>query len=146
MFRVPQKLKNSDFRSTGSMAETLNPPMSFMFPGNLPEQKFKDKKVDDGRLPFSQKVHTNNVLQNLLRPDLTFRIHKHILESDDHAFNSDECKTDCCKQSDHFQRFTVDDNCNNVPLDFSIENPPKLSPEKRRDHLHLLKRRKSRAR
>ena len=31
------------------------------------------------------------VLQKLLQPAMTIGIHRHILESDDHAFNSDEC-------------------------------------------------------
>jgi hypothetical protein len=84
------------------------------------------------------------VLQKLIRPDLTFEIHKHIVESDDHAFNADECNIECCKQNGLHK--SLDDNCNETTQEFSMDNPPKLSAEKRRDHLHLLRRRKSRAR
>ena len=74
------------------------------------------------------------ILPKLLEPALAFQMHQKIIESDDHAFNSDECDLECCHLAKRQQQ------------KFSMENPPKLSAEKRRDHLHLLRRRKSRAR
>ena len=80
------------------------------------------------------------VLQKLLQPAMTFGIQ--MVESDDHAFNSDECDLDCCK----YHKMEQTGNGRPEVEKYSMENPPKLSAEKRRDHLHLLRRRKSRAR
>ncbi len=67
-----------------------------------------------------------HVVQRLL-PDVNLA--KHIVNSDDHAFTSlDECCPD----------LNNNNNNNNVI--------PKLTAERRRDHLHLMRRRKSRAR
>ncbi len=56
---------------------------------------------------------------------------------------------ECCKQRVMLEKqqslSLVDENANETAM-YSMENPPKLSAEKRRDHLHLLRRRKSRAR
>ena len=67
---------------------------------------------------------------------------------------------DCCKHRvlQANQQKYIDQNGNEASITdqigsetpsmmlYSMENPPKLSAEKRRDHLHLLRRRKSRAR
>ena len=61
-------------------------------------------------------------------------------------------RQECCKQRVLLEKqqslLLVDENANETPsmMLYSMENPPKLSAEKRRDHLHLLRRRKSRAR
>lgn len=61
-----------------------------------------------------------HVVQRLL-PDVSLA--RHIVDSDDHAFAS------------------VDECCHDLN-----NNVPKLTAERRRDHLHLMRRRKSRAR
>jgi hypothetical protein len=86
-------------------------------------------------LPSPTKSRDYRVLPKLLEPAMTFRMHRQLVESDDHAFNSDECDLAGCRAA----------KCR-APQSYSMENPPKLSAEKRRDHLHLLRRRKSRAR
>ena len=63
------------------------------------------------------------VVQRLL-PDVSLA--RHIVDSDDHAFAFSEC---CQHHSD----------LNNNAV-------PKMSAERRRDHLHMMRRRKSRAR
>lgn len=137
------------------------------------------------------------VIQKFL-PSATLDIHRHIVETDDHAFNEDEC--DCMRFDVEDHDLGVDANnndlddllrawddppdeglpsdevhggprqhhhhrhhsyynlvsvgerrkrwLNQLASDFEAEssNLPKMSPERRRDHLHLLRRRKSRAR
>ena len=61
------------------------------------------------------------VVQRLL-PDVSLA--RHIVDSDDHAFDS---FAECCH-------------------DLNNNSAPKMSAERRRDHLHLMRRRKSRAR
>ena len=61
------------------------------------------------------------VVQRLL-PDVSLA--RHIVDSDDHAFDS---VAECCH-------------------DLNNNSAPKMSAERRRDHLHLMRRRKSRAR
>ena len=98
------------------------------------------KTPDPGRIPPAKKF---NVIQKFL-PDATIGIHRQIVDTDDHAFNQLECNCQHCDDQHSYYNLEDDPNNNNKLPDLS--NPPKLSVAKRRDHLHLLKRRKSRAR
>jgi hypothetical protein len=99
----------------------------------------------EGELSLLKSRGTDyRVLQKLLQPGMTFGIQ--MVESDDHAFNSDECNLENCKYHKLDQNGNEHGGGRPEVEKYSMENPPKLSAEKRRDHLHLLRRRKSRAR
>ena len=70
------------------------------------------------------------VVQRLL-PDVSLA--RHIVDSDDHAFAFSEC-------CNHHHSSDLNNNSSHQSV------LPKMSAERRRDHLHMMRRRKSRAR
>lgn len=87
----------------------------------------------------TQASASYKVVQRLL-PDVSLA--RHIVDSDDHAFAFSECCQNHHHSHDH-QHSSADLNNNSSKSSVIL---PKMSAERRRDHLHMMRRRKSRAR